>query len=94
MSAVTIASKKIMHKTAIPTGTYKVTMNVISPRFSKKDFYKKNACDGRLPRLIDVPGFDGVLIHVGNTAEDSSGCILVGRNKQVGKVLESSNTFI
>ena len=94
MSAITIASKKVMHKTAIPTGTYKVTMNVISPRFSKKDFYKKNACDGRLPRLIDVPGFDGVLIHVGNTAEDSSGCILVGRNKQVGKVLESSNTFI
>ena len=33
-------------------------------------------------------------MHVGNTAEDSAGCILVGKNTQVGKVLDSSNTFI
>ena len=69
---------KVMHKTAIPTGKYKVTLNVISPRFSKKDFYRRNAAGGRVPRLLDIPGFEGVLIHVGNTAEDSSGCIIVG----------------
>ena len=87
-----IMKKKIMHKTAIPTGTYDITMNVISPRFSKKQFYK-NLCKGRVPRLLNVPGFDGILIHVGNTANDSSGCILVGKNTQVGKVLNSTATF-
>ena len=78
--------------TAIPTGTYSVTLNVISPRLSKKTFYKE-VCGGCVPRLLDVPGFDGVLIHCGNTAEDSEGCILVGENKAVGKVLNSQKTF-
>lgn len=89
-----IKSTKIMHKTAIPSGTYKVTLNVISPKYSKKEFYIKYANAGRVPRLIDVPGFEGVLIHCGNTADDSSGCILVGKNKVVGKVIESKETFI
>jgi len=90
----TIKNTKIQNKTAIPTGTYNVTLNVISPRFSKKDFYVKNANNGRVPRILNVPGFDGILIHVGNTAEDSAGCILVGKNKKVGMVLESKDTFI
>ena len=42
---------------------------------------------------MNVPAFDGVLIHIGNTAKDSEGCILVGKNKEVGKVLESTATF-
>ena len=81
-----------MHKTAIPTGTYDITMNIISPRFSKRRFYQ-NLCKGRVPRILNVPGFDGILIHIGNTANDSSGCILVGKNTQVGKVLNSTATF-
>lgn len=85
---------KVTHKTAIPTGTYKVLMNVVSPRFGGMDFYKTNANGGRVPRLMNVPGFDGILIHVGNTAEDTSGCIIVGQNKVVGKVLNSKQTFI
>ena len=85
---------KVAHKTAIPTGTYKVLMNVVSPRFGGMDFYKTNANGGRVPRLMNVPGFDGILIHVGNTAEDTSGCIIVGQNKVVGKVLNSKQTFI
>lgn len=88
-----INKTKVQHRTAIPTGTYDITMNVISPRFSKKAYYKTNCNGGRLPRLLNVPGFDGILIHIGNTADDSSGCILVGKNSQVGKVLNSTATF-
>ena len=94
MSIQQIQKIKISNKTAIPTGTYKITLNQVSPRFGGKDFYKKYADGGKLPRLQNVPGFEGVLIHVGNTAEDSSGCILVGKNKEIGKVLDSKNTFI
>ena len=87
-----IKRKKVTSKTAIPTGTYNITMNVISPRFSKRAVYQQ-ICKGRLPRLLNVPGFEGVLIHIGNTSADSAGCILVGKNTQVGKVLNSTETF-
>lgn len=91
MSLPVIRAKKRSGVTAIPTGRYKVTLNVQSPRFKTKEMYK--FCNGYLPRLINVLGFEGVLIHVGNTAKDTEGCILVGRNTQVGKVLESRVTF-
>jgi hypothetical protein len=64
---------------------------MVSPKFSKKTAYQ--FCGGRLPRLINVPAFDGVLIHIGNTANDTEGCILVGKNTEVGKVLQSTVTF-
>ena len=83
---------KINSKTAIPRGTYKITLNVVSLKYSKKKIYQ-DICKGRVPRLLNVPGYEGVLIHIGNTADDSSGCILVGENKQVGKVLNSTETF-
>lgn len=85
-------AKKRKGKTAIPTGRYRVTLDVVSPRFKSKKMYE--FCDGRLPRLINVPAFDGILIHVGNTAVDTDGCILVGENKKVGMVLNSRITFL
>lgn len=84
-------AKKRKGSTAIPTGRYRLTLDVVSQRFSVKAVYKP--IKGLLPRLINVPAFDGVLIHIGNTEKDTQGCILVGRNKQVGMVTESKVTF-
>ena len=87
-----IKNKKIPTRTAVPTGRYEVLMDVLSPRFSKKEFYAK-VCKGKLPRLKDVKGFDGVLFHCGNDETHTEGCLLVGLNTQVGKVLNSQETF-
>lgn len=84
-------AKKRKGMTAIPTGRYRVTLDVQSPRFSKFKSYAW--CDGYLPRLINVPAFDGILIHAGNTAANTDGCLLVGENKVVGKVLNSMDTL-
>ena len=85
---------KIPGKTAIPYGRYEVTMKVRSPKYSnfaKYSWAKKY--DGYLPRLLQVPHFEGVLIHPGNTAADTEACLIVGENKVVGKVINSVNTF-
>ena len=83
---------KVPSKTAIPTGIYKISLSIVSPKFSAKKIYQE-ICKGKVPRLLNVPGYEGVLIHIGNTAEDSAGCILVGQNKVVGKVINSTETF-
>ena len=89
-----LATNKALKKagvTAIPTGRYLITLGIRSPKYSQRKQY--DFCKGYVPRLLNVPAFDGVLIHIGNTAKDSEGCILVGKNKEVGKVLESTATF-
>lgn len=85
-------AKKVKGRTAIPTGRYRVTLDVKSQKYSKVAFY--NFCNGYVPRLLNVHAYDGVLIHVGNSERDTEGCILVGENKAVGKVLNSRETFL
>lgn len=92
MSLTQIKELKKASITAIPSGTYEVTLDVISPRFCTNSFYKQ-VCDGKLPRLLNVKGFEGILIHAGNTDKDTAGCLLVGVNKAVGQVLNSRDTF-
>ena len=91
MPLVEIKKKKVYGETAIPRGVYGLTMNVISPKYSKKKNFSFTG--GRMPRLLNIPGWEGVLIHSGNTASDSLGCIVVGENKVVGKVINSFATF-
>nr|DAK34611.1 MAG TPA: Protein of unknown function (DUF2778) [Caudoviricetes sp.] len=82
MSEDEIAALKVKGATAIPTGTYRIDMQTRSPRFGRV-----------LPRLVSVKGYAGVLIHSGNTAADTEGCILVGENRERGKVLNSRATL-
>lgn len=91
MSLEEIMHKKVYGETAIPKGTYKITLDIVSPKFKEKSWAK--FCDGKLPRLLNVKGFEGVLIHVGNTPKDSLGCILVGKNTIKGQVTNSTETF-
>lgn len=86
-----IKNTKVYGKTAIPIGRYKVNMNTVSPKF--KDRSWAVPYNGYIPRLENVPGFEGVLIHPGNTDEDTLGCILVGKNSTKGQVTNSQNTF-
>ena len=84
--------KKVYGKTAIPAGEYEITLHIISPKYSKKPWFVK-FCGAKMPRILNIPGYDGVLIHEGNSDKDTCGCVLVGKNTVVGKVLESKNTF-
>ena len=92
MSEDKIRALKIPSITAIPRGTYEITLDVVSPKYSKIQFYK-DVCNGKVPRLKNVKGFDGILIHSGNTDRDSSGCLIVGHNKVKGQVINSKETF-
>lgn len=94
MPVSTIERLKIKNETAIPTGTYNILMDIVSPKYSSKSWYIQNCHGARVPRLDDVRGFSGVLIHTGNTAKDSAGCIIVGKNTKVGMVTNSKETFL
>ena len=76
-----VASWKVPQQTAIPSGRYPVVITP-SQRFNRD-----------LPLLVDVPGFAGVRIHPGNGPLDTEGCILVGRDRQPGRLLQSRVAF-
>ena len=86
-----IRAIKRLGRSAIPTGVYRLILGY-SPRFSPRPFYK--SCGGGLvPRLLNVSGFEGVLIHCGNTVVDTCGCILVGRRADASTLVESQKTY-
>lgn len=70
--------KKLPSKSAIPYGEYEIVVKH-SPKFGRI-----------LPRLLNVPHFEGILIHRGNSASDTSGCILVGENSIKGRLQNST----
>ena len=69
--------RKIKGCSAIPEGRYAVVISY-SPKF-----------EAWLPILLGVPNFSGIRIHAGNTSNDTEGCILVGKNKLVGQLVDS-----
>ena len=73
--------KKVKGKTAIPYGTYEIKWTY-SPRFKKYT-----------PQLMNVPQFEGIRIHAGNSSTDTEGCLLLGENKKVGMILNSRATI-
>ena len=86
----TIRDIKRLGRSAIPAGVYRLVLGY-SPRFSPRPFYK--TCGGLVPRLLNVSGFDGVLIHCGNTVADTCGCILVGRRADSSTLVQSQKTY-
>lgn len=82
--------EKIYGKTAIPSGRYKVVLDVVSPKFSQYQFYM-DVCEGKLPRLLDVPNFTGILIHCGVNETNSLGCLIL--NKRNGSLEKSKEYF-
>lgn len=94
MSVEQIKNKKIDSNTAIPSGTYEVTLDKVSSKYSNYSKYSWAKLIGaKVPRLLNVKGYEGILIHPGNTEKDTAGCILVGENKIKGKVINSTATF-
>lgn len=94
MPLARILSIKVKGKTCIPYGTYEVTINVVSAKYSNFTKYPyAKAIQGKMPRILNVPGFDGILIHPGTDENDTDGCLLVGQNKIKGKVINSQITW-
>ncbi len=80
-SGIPVAQWKVQNQTAIPAGTYRITVD-FSNRFQRNMLH-----------ILDVPGFDGIRIHSGNTTADTDGCILVGKTKNGAFIGESKDAL-
>lgn len=78
---ITRTGAKVYGETAIPSGTYRLVIDW-SNRYGRK-----------MPHVLDVPGFDGIRIHAGNTAVDTLGCILLGKTKGTDSIGQSKMAF-
>lgn len=86
---------KVYGETCIPFGTYSINLDTISPKFSKYPFYME-VCEGKLPRLLNVPFFDGILIHVADGPKGAKlvqGCIGIGTYMGEGQLCNGKPTF-
>ena len=95
MSEDLIRTLKKPSITAITRGTYEITLDVVSPKYSKVQFYK-DVCNGKVPRLKNVKGFDGILIHVADGYRGPDlleGCLGVGINTIKGGLTNGKETF-
>ena len=81
MSVDEILARKVKAQTAIPTGKYEVILTY-SLKFKRV-----------LPLLLNVPGYQFIRVHNGNRPDSTEGCLLVGENKERGKVLNSRATL-
>lgn len=90
MGLQTILGRKVYGATAVPKGTYKVTLSY-SPKFAQRVWGRRY--DGLVPEILDVPGFAAVRIHPGTSAKDTEGCPLIGKNKVVGQLRDSQATY-
>ena len=88
-------SKKIDHETAIPYGTYQVSVNIPSKKFDSSADYKAVCGNYHVPMVMDVPCFSGIRIHKGNSASSSWGCLIVGNKSttEAGRVVNSEEVF-
>ncbi|UOF80648.1 hypothetical protein [Caudoviricetes sp.] len=77
-----VRKEKIKGKTAIPDGVYELIITM-SPKFKRE-----------LPRLLNVPNYEGVLIHAGNSAKDTDGCILVGTSRKENWISNSQTALL
>lgn len=80
---------KIAGKTRIPPGRYQVVKRTIGKFYTK---YKSDFDHSYALELIDVPGFKDILIHIGNTVEDTRGCLLVNNGISVDTALDYFGT--
>lgn len=83
MTVEQITEKKILGKTAIPSGKYEIIVN-FSNRFQRL-----------MPLLLNVKGFQGIRVHSGNVATDTEGCLIVGKNEAniPDEILNSREVF-